>query len=164
MNAPTWPDYALTGPFPFRLIRTADVSGTSGTGHVADGVQFQDGTCVLRWRTAQSSTAVYASHEALMAIHGHGGATVCEWGVKPPSPTFLRAWTDCVQDGCENAPFASVGGLDARENPRVPDYIEEDEQAEYLRGYEAAARDNYGDGWRTCAFGWAPAMAIGGVK
>lgn len=66
-------------PLTFRLIRTTDVSGTSGTGHVADGVQFPDGTCVLRWRTAKSSTAVYASHADLMAIHGHDGATVCEW-------------------------------------------------------------------------------------
>lgn len=66
-------------PITFRLIRKADVSGTSGTGHVADGVQFPDGTCVLRWRTAKSSTAVYASHADVMAIHGHDGATVCEW-------------------------------------------------------------------------------------
>lgn len=66
-------------PFTFRLIRKADVSGTSGTGHVADGVQFPDGTCVLRWRTAKASTAVYASHADVMAIHGHDGATVCEW-------------------------------------------------------------------------------------
>lgn len=68
-------------PLTFRLMRKADVSGTSGTGHVADGVQFPDGTCVLRWRTAKSSTAVYASHADLMAIHGHDGATVCEWAV-----------------------------------------------------------------------------------
>ena len=71
-------------PLTFRLIRKADVSGTSGTGHVADGVQFPDGTCVLRWRTAKSSTAVYASHADLMAIHGHDGATVCEWAADAP--------------------------------------------------------------------------------
>ena len=33
----------------FALIRDVDVSGVSGTGVVAEGVQFSDGTCVLRW-------------------------------------------------------------------------------------------------------------------
>mgnify|MGYP006319141211 CR=1 FL=1 len=77
----TQPDNS--SPFTFCLVRKADVSGTSGTGHVADGVQFPDGTCVLRWRTARSSTAVYSSHADLMAIHGHDGATVCEWAMAP---------------------------------------------------------------------------------
>lgn len=63
----------------FILRRLADATGVSGTGHIADGVRFDDGTCVLRWRTAFASTAVYDSHATLMAIHGHNGQTVCDW-------------------------------------------------------------------------------------
>lgn len=148
----------------FRLIRTTDVSGTSGTGHVADGCQFEDGTCVLRWRTARSSTAVYASHADLMAIHGHDGATVCEWHVEPPSEMFKRGWGACVQNAYENAPFVSVGGLGARDNLLTPKYIAESDREEYIRGYEAAAWQLYGDDWRTCSFGWVPAVAIGGAS
>jgi hypothetical protein len=63
----------------FKLVRDEDVSGVSGTGTVAEGVKFSDGTCVLRWVTQFRSTAVYATVEELDAIHGHGGRTHIEW-------------------------------------------------------------------------------------
>lgn len=63
-------------PKRFVLMRTQDVSGTSGTGRVADGVEFNDGTAVLRWNTEKASTAIYASVEELGDIHGHNGATI----------------------------------------------------------------------------------------
>lgn len=63
----------------FRLMRRVDLSGSSGTGHVADGVQFTDGVCVMRWLTADRSTCVYDSIEALIRIHGHSGASEVEW-------------------------------------------------------------------------------------
>lgn len=59
----------------FQLVRTEDISGVSGTGIVADGVIFPDGTCSLRWRTAGGSTAIYDSIEKLEKIHGHDGRT-----------------------------------------------------------------------------------------
>ena len=59
----------------FRLVRDTDVSGTSGTGIVAEGVQFSDGTCAMRWLTATASTGFYESIEDLIFIHGHEGAT-----------------------------------------------------------------------------------------
>lgn len=59
----------------FYLWRDQDVTGTSGTGLVAEGVIFTDGTCAMRWRTEVSSTAVYASIEDVELIHGHHGAT-----------------------------------------------------------------------------------------
>lgn len=59
----------------FYLQRDKDISGTSGTGIVADGVVFSDGTAVLHWRGSLSSTAVYKSIEELEQIHGHKGAT-----------------------------------------------------------------------------------------
>lgn len=63
----------------FRLIRLIDDSGVSGTGLVAEGVAFSDGTCALRWCTRYRSTAIYPSVEELEAIHGHQGHTVIEW-------------------------------------------------------------------------------------
>ena len=36
-----------------------------------EGVIFNDGACVIRWRTAVNSTSVFASFDDLMKIHGH---------------------------------------------------------------------------------------------
>lgn len=63
----------------FVLRRNEDETGISGVGDVAEGVQFTDGTCALRWRTARASTAVYASISDLEAIHGHQGRTLIVW-------------------------------------------------------------------------------------
>lgn len=64
----------------FHLVRNEDESGVSGTGTVAEGVQFTDGACALRWLTFITSTAFYNSVEDLIAIHGHGGGrTLVEW-------------------------------------------------------------------------------------
>lgn len=59
----------------FYLERIEDESGVSGTGKVAEGVVFTDGTCALRWLTQYRSTAVYWTVSELEAIHGHGGKT-----------------------------------------------------------------------------------------
>lgn len=63
----------------FSLVRNTDATGISGTGRVAEGVQFDDGSCVMRWLTHTRSTAFYASIEDLVKIHGHEGQTVVEW-------------------------------------------------------------------------------------
>jgi len=63
----------------FRLVRSEDVSGVSGTGTVADGAVFPDGVAVLRWRTARGSTAVYDSVKDVERIHGHDGKTRLVW-------------------------------------------------------------------------------------
>ena len=36
-----------------------------------EGVVFTDGTCAIRWLTEKGSTAVWASFEDMMVIHGH---------------------------------------------------------------------------------------------
>jgi len=53
----------------FRIVREYDISKVSGTGHVLDGVVFDDGVTVVRWRTPTSSTAIYDSFEDFKAIH-----------------------------------------------------------------------------------------------
>lgn len=61
----------------FVLERDIDETGISGTGRVAEGIQFSDGRCAMRWMTADliRSTAVYDSIEDVAFIHGHGGKT-----------------------------------------------------------------------------------------
>ena len=63
----------------FILNRIKDETGISGVGHIADGVKFQNGPCVLRWRTDPGSIGIYENMVGLMKIHGHEGKTVVEW-------------------------------------------------------------------------------------
>lgn len=60
----------------FNLHRAEDESGVSGTGIVTEGVEFSDGTCVMRWLTSTKSTAFYDNINELVQIHGHEGRTV----------------------------------------------------------------------------------------
>lgn len=59
----------------FHLQRIEDISGVSGTGKVAEGVEFTDGTCAMRWLTNVCCTGFYDSLHDLLHIHGHNGAT-----------------------------------------------------------------------------------------
>ncbi len=59
----------------FVLERIEDVSKTSGTGIVAEGVEFSDGAVALRWRSHIKSMVFYESLRACESIHGHGGRT-----------------------------------------------------------------------------------------
>lgn len=75
----------------FVLVRDHDVTGISGTGPVADGVVFPDGTTVMRWRDQQGpnadrgvrpTTVVHESPDSVTALHGHNGATRIVWGTQ----------------------------------------------------------------------------------
>ncbi|GAB3831927.1 hypothetical protein [Kribbella italica] len=70
----------------FRLMRHEDVSGVSGTGPVAEGVQFTDGAVALRWYGDYPTTTVWDGIDSVVAIHGHGGATEVEWLDPDPGP------------------------------------------------------------------------------
>ena len=86
------PDLTIE-PAPFKrfvLRRTVDVTGLSGTGIVAQGVEFSDGVCVVRWlaagvsvtnreRGVQPTTVVHPDIVRIEALHGHNGATQIEW-------------------------------------------------------------------------------------
>lgn len=62
----------------FKLIRYEDVSGSSGTGIVAEGVVFSDGKAVMRWLVPPRATSHFDSIEDVTTIHGHEGRTVVE--------------------------------------------------------------------------------------
>lgn len=66
-------------PLTFDLVRLKDATGVSGTGKVAEGVVFMDGTVAMRWLTEHRSTAIYESAREVVAIHGHGGLTVLRY-------------------------------------------------------------------------------------
>jgi hypothetical protein len=63
----------------FYLERLEDETGISGTGVISQGVEFSDGTCVMKWLTDTSSIAIYKSVDDLIKIHGHAGKTVLRW-------------------------------------------------------------------------------------
>lgn len=70
-------EYAAKEPWPhvFQMHRKEDVSQTSGTGIVADGCVFPDGTTVACWRTGTRSIELWNTYEECDRIHGHGGLT-----------------------------------------------------------------------------------------
>lgn len=95
----------------FKLVRNTDVTGVSGTGHVADGLAFDDGVVVLRWRSEWPTSVVFHDRgiEAVEKIHGHGGATRIQWldidGPPQPAVTYADLWTTLkgyVQAAIEN--------------------------------------------------------------
>lgn len=57
----------------FKLIRDKDVTGVSGTGVVAEGVVFADGTVAMRWISLNASTVIYDDIVAVEIIHNHKG-------------------------------------------------------------------------------------------
>jgi hypothetical protein len=60
----------------FVLDRAEDATGVSGTGIVAEGIQFSDGTCALRWIVGDHrSTVIWPDIEGIKAVHGHDGKT-----------------------------------------------------------------------------------------
>lgn len=61
---------------------------------------------------------------------------------------FLRGWMEFVQDECEGANFAGIGGVHMRHDPHVPTYIPEGQaEEEWVAGYLAAVFTQYGEGW-----------------
>ena len=65
----------------FRLVRDVDETGISGTGVVAEGVEFTDGVVALRWTGHWPTSVVF--HDAGIAsvehVHGHNGKTRIEF-------------------------------------------------------------------------------------
>lgn len=68
----------------FKLIRHLDVSGVSGTGIVAEGVEWSDGSVALHWRGRWATTTVLdGGIDSVLAIHGHEGSTQIVWDDGP---------------------------------------------------------------------------------
>lgn len=72
-------------PRRFYLRRDVDVTGASGTGRVADGVEWPDGTVTVRWRGDHPSTVHWDSVAEAEHVHGHGGLTSIVWVDESPA-------------------------------------------------------------------------------
>ncbi|MFJ6561884.1 hypothetical protein ACIQMV_18885 [Streptomyces sp. NPDC091412] len=96
-----------TQPRLFHLQRDHDISGVSGTGRIADGVLWPDGTVALRWIGDRPSTVHWERLSDAVAIHGHDGATRIVWADEQPpvDRAAALALTDkliehCPDHGC----------------------------------------------------------------
>jgi hypothetical protein len=70
----------------FQLEREEDPSGVSGTGVVAQGVIFDDGSVATRWIKGKTSTGVWDCLQDVIDVHGHGGLTFIK--IITSSPVF----------------------------------------------------------------------------
>jgi hypothetical protein len=87
----------------FELVRFRDLSGVSGTGVVAEGCVFSDGSVALRWCGDNPATAVWPDIDSVLAVHGHQGATEVRWIETRPQPA-----TDLFSDLHEVRPPTSI--------------------------------------------------------
>lgn len=59
----------------FYLLRHQDVNGYSGTGVVAEGVIFDDGTGAFTWLTPMKTVTTFWKMADIRKMHGHDGKT-----------------------------------------------------------------------------------------
>ncbi|MFE4658128.1 hypothetical protein ACFRFJ_15765 [Streptomyces hydrogenans] len=83
---------------PFVLVRDIDVSGVSGTGIVANGIEFPDGHAAIHWTGSRwPTTTPHSCMESVTDIHSHGGATRVVW--EPPTipqAEYSSVWPELV--------------------------------------------------------------------
>jgi hypothetical protein len=85
-------------PRPFVLVRHRDPSGVSGTGVVAEGVAWSDGSASLRWRAPFPSVVFWPDGvPMIVSVHGHDGATrvqyldqVADWSGSGDCPGIVQ--------------------------------------------------------------------------
>jgi hypothetical protein len=110
-------------PRRFHLQRDTDVSGVSGTGRVADGVLWPDGTVSLRWIGARPSVVFWDRLEDAEAVHGHGGATRIVWDDRLTAAP-AGVWVD--GDPLMEAIAAAVWERCSRDDKDMPQLVLDD--------------------------------------
>ena len=75
----------------FYLYRKEDVTGMSGIGRVADGVEFENGQVALTWKKEFPSVTVFQSVSTVEKLHTHGGK----------DPTKI-VWVDDIREDIES--------------------------------------------------------------
>jgi hypothetical protein len=110
----------VTGPGPraFVLVRHTDVSGVSGTGVVAEGAVWSDGSASVRWPGRRSGPGCRRSGSVAFwpdgvgeveATHGHDGATEVRYLDHPDAVADVRR---TARGGCDGADdHHDVGGF-----------------------------------------------------
>jgi hypothetical protein len=84
----------------FHLQRDTDITGVSGTGHVADGILWTDGTASVRWLGERPSIVHWDDIAHAEHVHGHGGATRIVWDDHEPDHSGLYL----ASPGCPHCP------------------------------------------------------------
>lgn len=67
----------------FKLIRTEDPTGISGTGTVAEGCEFDNGCVAMTWLTPHWTGTWFMSVHEVKRLHSHGGKTKLVWIDEP---------------------------------------------------------------------------------
>ncbi len=67
----------MVKPAIYKLVRTEDISGVSGTGLVAWATEYPNGWTTVSWviKPECPSVVVYRTLADAIMIHGHNGAT-----------------------------------------------------------------------------------------
>jgi len=100
-----------TIPRPFLLVRFRDVSAVSGTGVVAEGTEWTDGSASLRWRGEYPTTTFFETGvRAIVAVHGHSGGTEVVFAGDPAPQRLLGDFEYPDASGLR-VPTASQDGL-----------------------------------------------------
>jgi hypothetical protein len=88
----------------FNLVREEDDSGVSGTGIVAEGVEFSNGRVSLTWlKSHLGMVGNYDNITVVTKVHGHGGKTRVEWIYDTdPTPSEEEAIEDPVTASEDN--------------------------------------------------------------
>jgi hypothetical protein len=63
----------------FLAYRKKDISGVSGTGYVAEGIEFHDGQVVVSWFGKHHIFESPRDLKTWLKVHGHGGSTKIKW-------------------------------------------------------------------------------------
>jgi len=63
----------------FYLQRLEDESGVSGTGIVAEGVEWSNGRITINWLSKHHSLNIYDNIKEAIEIFGHNGQTLVEY-------------------------------------------------------------------------------------
>jgi hypothetical protein len=80
----------------YELIRDRDVSGVSGTGPVAEIVEFSNGWVAVafyEFTAGVQNVIVYGSLADAIKVHGHGGLTHAEPRDTPAAFVGIDGWT-----------------------------------------------------------------------
>ena len=62
----------------FTLVRDLDITGVTGTGEVAYGVRFPNGSCVLCWEK-YGTHSIYKNIDQLIEIHCYRNNAIIHW-------------------------------------------------------------------------------------
>ncbi|WP_405611393.1 hypothetical protein OG292_19380 [Streptomyces sp. NBC_01511] len=85
--------YQHPEPRRFHLERDIDTTGTSGTGHVADGIRWRDGTASVIWLNERPSVVFWYRIGDGMTdaewVHTHGGGINTRIVWDDPQPTTI---------------------------------------------------------------------------